>query len=46
MPVEEGPGRNSEDEDCGGANEADVNGEFDVLQEISHKERDRLEANS
>ena len=43
MSVEEGPGRNDEDEDCGGTKQAYVNSELDVLEDVADEEGDRLE---
>jgi hypothetical protein len=42
VSVVEGPGRNNEDEDGGGANQADVNGELDVLKEVADNEGNGL----
>lgn len=42
MSVEERPGRDNEDEGCGGAREANVDGELDVLQEVADEEGDSL----
>ncbi len=46
MSVEEGPGRDDEDEHCGGAQEADVESELDVLQEVADEEGDGLRTSS
>lgn len=46
VSVEEGPGRDNEDEDGGGAAEAEVHGELDVLEEITDEEGNGLETDS
>lgn len=46
MSVEEGPGRNNEEEDGGGAEKADVDSELDVLQEVADEEGNGLRASS
>ncbi len=43
VSVEEGPGRNDEDEEGASADQADVDGELDVLEEIPDEEGDSLE---
>jgi hypothetical protein len=42
MTIEEGPGGHNEDEDEGRSAERDVQGELDVLKDVSDDEGDRL----
>jgi len=46
MSIVEWPGRDGEDEDCGSANEADVDGKFDVLQQVADEKGNGLGTNS
>lgn len=46
VSVEEGPGRDNEDEDCGGAAEAEIHGELNVLEEIADEEGNGLGTDS
>lgn len=42
MPVEEGPRRHDDGEGQGGPSETDIDGELDVLEEVSDQERKGL----